>query len=124
MEDTVIKTNELIKELSEKCIANGSIDKDLYDKYHVKRGLRDKQGNGVVTGLTSISEIEAYQMNEAGEKVPCEGKLLYRGYNIYDLVGGDVRAKRLGLRKRHIYYCLMNCPMSSSCMSSVRCWAE
>ena len=99
MEDTVIKTNELIKELSEKCIANGSIDKDLYDKYHVKRGLRDKQGNGVVTGLTSISEIEAYQMNEAGEKVPCEGKLLYRGYNIYDLVGGDVRAKRLGFEE-------------------------
>lgn len=99
MTDTAkIRMSEFVKSHAEKCVENGSIDKELYDKYHVKRGLRDKQGNGVVTGLTSISEIEAYKM-ENGEKVPCEGKLLYRGYNIYDLVGGDVSEKRFGFEE-------------------------
>lgn len=90
--------HELIKTLSDKCLTNGSIDKSLYEQHNVNRGLRDRQGNGVVTGLTSISEITAYK-TENGEKVPCDGKLLYRGYNIFDLVGGDVKEKRLGFEE-------------------------
>ena len=90
--------HELIKTLSNKCLTNGSIDKALYEQHNVNRGLRDRQGNGVVTGLTSISEITAYK-TENGEKVPCDGKLLYRGYNIFDLVGGDVKEKRLGFEE-------------------------
>ncbi len=90
--------NELIIKLSEKCLTNGTIDKSLYEQHNVNRGLRDRQGNGVVTGLTSISEITSYKI-ENGEKVPCDGKLLYRGYNIFDLVGGDVKAKRLGFEE-------------------------
>ena len=98
MKDTMIELRDFLDLHSEKCLQNGRIDKDLYDKYNVQRGLRDKQGNGVVTGLTSISQIEAYK-NENGEKIPCEGRLLYRGYNIYDLVGGDVKGKRLGFEE-------------------------
>lgn len=90
--------HELIKTLSNKCLTNGTIDKALYEQHNVNRGLRDRQGNGVVTGLTSISEITAYK-TENGEKVPCDGKLLYRGYNIFDLVGGDVKEKRLGFEE-------------------------
>ena len=53
--------------------------------HDVKRGLRDINGKGVVTGLTNISEICAFR-EEDGERVPCDGQLWYRGYNIRDLV--------------------------------------
>lgn len=70
------------------------IPQELFDEYRVQRGLRDKNGNGVLTGLTNISRIEAFKM-VSGEKVPCEGKLWYRGYNVLDLVR-DFSLKRFG----------------------------
>lgn len=69
------------------CVKNDQIDKNLYQEYDVKRGLRDEQGQGVLTGLTNISQITAFK-NVNGEKVPCDGELLYRGYNVRDLVNG------------------------------------
>lgn len=69
------------------CVKNDQIDKNLYQEYGVKRGLRDEQGQGVLTGLTNISQITAFR-NVNGEKVPCDGELLYRGYNVRDLVNG------------------------------------
>ena len=69
------------------CVKNDQIDKNLYQEYGVKRGLRDEQGQGVLTGLTNISQITAFK-NVDGEKVPCDGELLYRGYNVRDLVNG------------------------------------
>ncbi len=98
MNEITKEINNFVETHSEKCKTNGSIDKTLYDKYNVKRGLRDKQGNGVVTGLTSISQIEAYKQ-ENGEKIPCDGRLLYRGYNIFDLVDGVVSSKRFGFEE-------------------------
>ena len=71
--------------LADLCVKNGKIDPELYAKYDVKRGLRDINGNGVLTGLTDISEIRSSRM-ENGVKVPCEGQLFYRGYSIEDLV--------------------------------------
>ncbi len=68
-------------------ISDSKIPSDLFKKYGVNRGLRDLNGNGVLTGLTNISLIQS-KKEENGEMVPCEGKLLYRGYNINDLVGG------------------------------------
>jgi citrate synthase len=70
------------------CVENGSIDVDLYDKYGVKRGLRDKNGTGVLAGLTSISEIIAFEEKEDGTRVPCDGRLSYRGINVIDLING------------------------------------
>ncbi len=70
------------------CDRTDRIDPELYEKYGVKRGLRDKNGNGVVCGLTDISRIESFVV-ENGEKKPCEGKLWYRGYNVIDLVKGS-----------------------------------
>ena len=66
----------------------------LFDELGVKRGLRDKNGNGVLSGLTYISRIEAFKQ-ENGEKIPCNGKLWYRGYSIIDLVKG-FSEKRFG----------------------------
>ena len=70
-----------------KCETNLSIDERLFDEYGVKRGLRDKNGTGVLAGLTNVSNIIAYE-NVNGEQVPCNGRLYYRGYNIIDLVKG------------------------------------
>lgn len=70
------------------------IPQELFDEYGVQRGLRDKNGNGVLTGLTNISRIEAFK-NINDEKVPCEGKLWYRGYNVLDLIR-DFSSKRYG----------------------------
>ena len=64
-----------------------SVDPDLYEQYPVKRGLRNPDGTGVIAGVTNISNVHGYLMNE-GDKVPDEGKLTFRGYSIYDLFGG------------------------------------
>ncbi len=63
----------------------GYIDPSLYEKYHVKRGLRDINGQGVLTGLTEIAEVHSYSIVDA-EYVPCEGKLFYRGIDIEEMV--------------------------------------
>lgn len=83
-------------ELSEKCI--NRIDPSLYEKYDVKRGLRDISGKGVMAGLTEIGDVKAYEV-ENGELIPCEGKLYYRGYEIRDLVNGFVSQNRFGFEE-------------------------
>jgi len=69
------------------CREKGLIDGSLYDRYGVKRGLRDRSGKGVVAGITNISLVQAVE-EVNGVDVPCEGQLFYRGYNINDLVEG------------------------------------
>ena len=69
------------------CIDNDSIPKALYTDYGVKKGLRDENGQGVLTGLTNISSVRAFDVID-GEKVPCDGELLYRGYDVTKLVKG------------------------------------
>ena len=66
-------------------IRNDTISNELYQQYDVKRGLRDVNGKGVVTGLTNISEIYSFKEVD-GKRVPCDGELYYRGFNIKDLV--------------------------------------
>ena len=81
-------SNEIIQKYekyADACIKADTIDKQSYIDYGVNRGLRDINGKGVLCGLTNISTIEAYK-TENGVKVPCDGKLNYRGYNINDLV--------------------------------------
>ena len=67
------------------CKKNDGIPQELYDKYHVFRGLRDLNGNGVLTGLTNISKIKAFDVAADGRKVPAEGELWYRGYKVEEL---------------------------------------
>ncbi len=90
--------NREIKDLSQKCINVGKIESALYEKFDVKRGLRDINGDGVVTGLTDISEIYANK-RENGKKTPCEGELFYRGYNIKSIVNGFLSENRFGFEE-------------------------
>lgn len=69
------------------CLNNGKIDAELYEKYGVKRGLRDKNGQGVIAGLTTISEVKAFKDTPEG-RIPCDGSLSYRGINVIDLIKG------------------------------------
>lgn len=92
-----IITPEIV-ELANKCVSNSYIDPELYSKYEVKRGLRDINGKGVLTGLTEIAEVKSYTIEDS-EMIPCEGKLYYRGYDIEDLVNGFVEDKRFGFEE-------------------------
>ena len=81
-----------------------SVDPALYDMYPVKRGLRNNDGSGVIAGITNISNVHGYMMNE-GDKVPVEGKLTFRGYDIYDLLSDTSLSKRYGFEE--VAYLLM-----------------
>jgi citrate synthase len=77
---------------------NDRIEPELYEKYNVKRGLRNADGTGVLVGLTHIGDVHGYIMDE-GEKVPVDGKLYYRGYDVEDLVAAAEREKRFGFEE-------------------------
>lgn len=74
-----------------------TVDASLYEHYPVKRGLRNSDGSGVIAGITNISNVHGYMMSE-GDKIPDEGSLTLRGYDIYDLLGGDTK-KRFGFEE-------------------------
>ena len=78
------KILERLAKLSEE---RNVLDTTLFDKYQVKRGLRDKDGKGVLVGLTEIGEVHAYIVVE-NDTIPVAGQLLYRGYDIQDLING------------------------------------
>lgn len=82
------KITDYTQERENLCIENDMISKDLFREYGVNMGLRDINGNGVLTGLTNISEVSAFKSVD-GKKVPCDGQLLYRGYDVKDLVQGS-----------------------------------
>lgn len=91
-------TNQKLSSLTDKLMHNTIINKDLYAKYDVKRGLRDIDGKGVRTGLTDISEIVQNKVVD-GKTVPCDGQLYYRGYDINDVVNGFVDDGRFGFEE-------------------------
>ena len=77
---------------------NSKIDIGLYSKYDVKRGLRDIDGKGVLTGLTDISTIKQNKLVD-GKLVPCDGELYYRGFNVTDIVSGIRKDDRFGFEE-------------------------
>lgn len=87
-----------IQKLADQCVEVSTIDAGLFTKYQVNRGLRDLNGNGVLTGLTEISEIVSSKTVD-GKNMPCEGKLFYRGIDIEDFVSGFVKEKRFGFEE-------------------------
>ena len=84
--------------LANQAVSAASINPELYGVYDVKRGLRDINGNGVLAGLTRISDIRAFTVVN-GEKVPTAGELYYRGYRIEDLVQGFLKDRRFGFEE-------------------------
>ncbi len=85
------------RENEELCRKNDNIDQRLYDEYGVNRGLRDENGNGVLTGLTNISKIVSSRI-ENGKKTPCDGELWYRGYRVERLIN-ELEPDKLGFEK-------------------------
>jgi citrate synthase len=81
------KHNAEFEELVKYCMTSGAINLDLYEEYDVKRGLRDANGKGVLTGLTEISDVVSYKSID-GVKTPIDGELYYQGYNVADLIEG------------------------------------
>ncbi len=87
-----------IEALAALSVKNSCINPNDYIRHDVKRGLRDLNGNGVVAGLTEISEIVSNQIVD-GQKIPCKGKLYFRGYDIEDLVRCSLEEKRFGFEE-------------------------
>ena len=91
------KNESYYAEYAQLCREADKIDPSLFDEYGVQRGLRDKNGNGVLAGLTNIARIDSFKKVD-GKKVPCEGRLWYRGYDCIELVNG-FRSKRYGFEE-------------------------
>lgn len=77
---------------------SSKIEPKLYEKFHVKRGLRRSDGTSVIAGITNICNVHGYVINE-GEKEPAEGELIYRGYNVKDLVENVEKEDRFGFEE-------------------------
>ena len=97
MEHSVL-SNETLYNLCKEFHDNHCIDAEKYTRYDIKRGLRNADGSGVKAGITLISNVHGYVLNE-GEKEPIEGSLVYRGINIKDLVNGCVKDNRFGFEE-------------------------
>ncbi len=87
MMDLNPEMEEKFSTLLGECMSSGAIDQNLYLEYDVKRGLRDSNGKGVLTGLTEISDVVSYDLVN-GVKMPAEGRLYYQGYNVLDFIKG------------------------------------
>lgn len=107
---------------TEECVTNNRIDPTLFAQYDIKRGLRDKNGKGVLAGITNISRIDAFEERD-GQKVPCEGKLWYRGYNVYDLIRG-LRGKRYAFEGAAYLLLLGDLPNKEQLESFTTCLAK
>lgn len=79
--------DDRLEELVQYCMISGAMDLNLYQEYDVKRGLRESNGKGVLTGLTEISDVVAYKTVE-GRKIPIDGELYFQGYNVKELIKG------------------------------------
>ena len=99
MKKNYSEITEYIKELAMLSTSNNRIMPGMYQEHNVKKGLRDIDGNGVVTGLTEISHIKAKEIDEKGDAIPCEGQLFYRGVNVRELVKGFRKDDRFGFEE-------------------------
>lgn len=87
--DELGEIKDIVETLNAELLKNHRIDKELYTKYDVKRGLRDSNGKGVLTGLTEVSDVSAYKLID-GERIAADGNLYYQGYNVSTLIDGLV----------------------------------
>jgi len=90
-----MRDNNIISKLQEPVIKSCDIDNNLFERWDVKRGLRNADGTGVLVGLTNIGDVVGYN-KENGRVVPIPGKLFYRGIDLEDIVAGFQREDRHG----------------------------
>ncbi len=88
-------SNDALSTLCEELRKNNHINPDYYNRFEVKRGLRNYDGTGVLAGLTRVCSVEGYYMDD-GEKVPKNGRLIYRGINMNDIVTNCEKENRFG----------------------------
>lgn len=93
-----VDNHELFDSLLVGCRESYSIPATAFTDYNVKRGLRNPDGTGVMAGITKIGNAHGYIINE-GDKVPIEGELYYRGYNVADLIAGYTSEGRYGFEE-------------------------
>ncbi|MDD3788326.1 MAG: citrate synthase [Petrimonas sp.] len=90
---------QLIKKLSDSIRETSNIDKELFTKMGVKRGLRNEDHSGVLAGLTRVGDVVGYEKQEDGTLKPIPGQLFYRGINVEDLAHGIQADNRLGFEE-------------------------
>jgi len=96
--DKMMDAKVFIEDMSGLLEENNTINPEFYDKYKINSGLRNKNGTGVVVGLTEVSSVVGYLM-EDGIKKPTEGKIYYRGIGMRDIANGCVKDKRRGFEE-------------------------
>lgn len=94
----ILKNKQLFNGLTEKIRLNDSIGAEYYEKYKVKRGLRNENGTGVLVGLTRVGSVVGYRI-ENNQKYPAEGELYYRGINVKNMVESFQKEKRRGFEE-------------------------
>lgn len=77
--------NKNLEKIFNQSIEDNFIENEAYTRYNVKKGLRNEDHTGVLVGLTQIADVVGYERVN-GEKLECEGRLYYRGYEITDLI--------------------------------------
>lgn len=87
--------NSDLKELCEQLKKNSEVPQEYFDRFEVKRGLRNRDGSGVMAGLTKVCSVEGYYIDD-GERKPIEGRLTYRGINVNDVVDACIKENRFG----------------------------
>lgn len=88
-----------LNEFAKASVQSCEIDKELYLKYNVKRGLRNADFSGVLVGLTNIGDVVGYNKDEQGNIIPAHGELFYRGIELKDLCRGFQEDKRHGFEE-------------------------
>ena len=89
------KTLSYVQGICERYAQYHRVDPAFYERFGVKRGLRNADGTGVMAGITQIGSVNGYYI-EDGEKLPMHGKLIYRGINVETLIGGFLSEGRFG----------------------------
>lgn len=90
--------NKLLDSLAQRLLSNSTIPSQDYERYNIKRGLRNSDNTGVMAGITRICSVDGYYIDD-GEKVPKEGHLRYRGLDLYDFVAGCKQDERFGFEE-------------------------
>ncbi len=101
-----MKKEYLIYKLSDEVKNTCKIPSEAFQKFGVKRGLRNDDGSGVLVGLTNIGNVVGYERDADGKLQPCPGRLYYRGYELDDLVSPLLKEKRFGFEE--IAYLLLS----------------
>ncbi|GHV40246.1 citrate synthase [Bacteroidia bacterium] len=94
-----LNNNEIVKQISSTVSNTCNIENELFQKFSVKRGLRNEDHTGVVVGLTKVGDVVGYDRDAEGNTYPIPGKLMYRGISLEDVVKGAQKEDRLGFEE-------------------------